>query len=354
MSACEPRIWPIGAASGGEPTSPRMRESSSRTSSSRSPAACARRLASIPATRPAGRRYSAARTATRGASGVTGSSPMCWSTISEASQSAATSTPVSRPRPVERLRERLAGDAVHRERDRIDGARREVGARRGSPRAPRTSRCRPRPGSRRRRGARSPRRRAGRARRRRAARASRSGRGRRRAPRRARAACAPARRACRPRPRRRGCRRARPRTRARPRRSPRPPRARFETSFSGSWRRKTSIPFSAADGDEAPANSPPTGREPTRKRPRSASPSGVLTRAWIARMRSHGLSTPRRTALSKTPPPETSRYANPARSRISASRSSSAVGTRPASGSWPSRRIVVSTSFGTTGTLSPQ
>jgi hypothetical protein len=76
-----------------------MRESSSSTSSSRSPLFCRRRLASMPATRPAGKPCSAERTATRGASGVTGSSPMCWSTISEASQSAATSTPVSNPRP---------------------------------------------------------------------------------------------------------------------------------------------------------------------------------------------------------------------------------------------------------------
>jgi hypothetical protein len=43
-----------------------------------------------------------------------------------------------------------------------------------------------------------------------------------------------------------------------------------------------------------------------------------------------GLSTPRRTAVSKTPPPETSRYAKPAPSSSSASRSRSAVGIRPA------------------------
>ena len=35
-----------------------------------------------------------------------------------------------------------------------------------------------------------------------------------------------------------------------------------------------------------------TGFEPTRNRPRSASPSGVVVRASIARIRSHGLSTP--------------------------------------------------------------
>ena len=67
------------------------------------------------------------------------------------------------------------------------------------------------------------------------------------------------------------------------------------------------MPLSAALATKRRAKSPPTGREPTRKRPRSASASGVLVRAFSARMRSQGLSTPRRTALSKTPPPETSR-----------------------------------------------
>src|SRR5215467_9695049 len=111
------------------------------------------------------------------------------------------------------------------------------------------------------------------------------------------------------------------------------------------------MPFSAADATKRRANSVSTGREPTRKRPRSASPSGVLTRALSARIRSHGLSTPRLTAESKQPPPETSRYAKPALSRTSASRSCSAAGTRPASGSCPSRRMVVSTSDGTSGSL---
>src|SRR5262249_19340438 len=59
-------------------------------------------------------------------------------------------------------------------------------------------------------------------------------------------------------------------------------------------------------------------------------------------IRSHGLSTPRLTAESKQPPPDTSRYAKPALSRISARRSCSAAGTLPARGSCPSRRIVVS------------
>ena len=89
-----------------------------------------------------------------------------------------------------------------------------------------------------------------------------------------------------------------------------------------------------------------TGREPTRNRPRSARPRGVVVRASIARIRSHGLSTARRTAESKTPPPETSRYAKPARSRISAIRRTSPVGSFPASGSCDSRRMVVSTISG--------
>ena len=79
------------------------------------------------------------------------------------------------------------------------------------------------------------------------------------------------------------------------------------------------MPFSAAEATKRRTKSPPTGREPTRKRPRSASPSGVVVRLLSARMRSQGLSTPRRTAESKTPPPETSRHANPALSSTSAS-----------------------------------
>src|ERR671914_88922 len=94
-----------------------------------------------------------------------------------------------------------------------------------------------------------------------------------------------------------------------------PASRRFETSFSGSCSRKTSTPFSAAEATKRRMKSAPTGREPTRKRPRSARPSGVVVRAFSARIRSHGLSTPRRTAESKTPPPETSRHAKPASAR---------------------------------------
>jgi hypothetical protein len=76
-------------------------------------------------------------------------------------------------------------------------------------------------------------------------------------------------------------------------------------------------------------------------------PSGVEVRASIARIRSQGDSTPRLTALSKTPPPEISSAANPALSSTSASSRIEAVGTRPASGSWLRSRTVVSISEGT-------
>src|SRR5262249_58709792 len=68
--------------------------------------------------------------------------------------------------------------------------------------------------------------------------------------------------------------------------------------------------------------------------------------------RSRGPSTGVRSVASKPPPPETSRHANRAVSRISATRSTSAVGSCTARGSCESRRIVVSTSFGTTRDLS--
>ena len=65
-SACEPRIWPIGEAGGGDPTSARIRASSSSTSSMRSPAAFALRWTSSAATSPGGKRCCAASVATRG------------------------------------------------------------------------------------------------------------------------------------------------------------------------------------------------------------------------------------------------------------------------------------------------
>src|SRR5918994_7673448 len=128
-----------------------------------------------------------------------------------------------------------------------------------------------------------------------------------------------------------------------------PASRRFETSLSGSCRRNTSMPFSAAEATKRRTKSALTGREPTRNRPRNASPSGVVVRAFSARIRSHGLSTPRRTAVSKTPPPETSSSAKPTKSSTSAMRSSSPAGRLPASGSCERRRTVVSTSRGTCG-----
>src|SRR5262249_57609275 len=79
---------------------------------------------------------------------------------------------------------------------------------------------------------------------------------------------------------------------------------------------------------------------------------GVETGALTARIRAHGLSTRRRTVASNTPPPDTSRHANPAPSRISATWRTSAVGRFPASGSCESSLMVVSTNFGTAGDLS--
>ena len=101
--------------------------------------------------------------------------------------------------------------------------------------------------------------------------------------------------------------------------------------------------------DDVSADRPRADQEPSAQR----DPQRSRTRARIARIRSQGLSTRRRTVASKTPPPETSRHAKPARSRISATRSTSAVGSRPVSGSCESSRTVVSTSLGTPGPYRP-
>ena len=127
-SACDARICPIGAASGGQPDSARMRTTSVSVSSRRSPAAWARRWTSSAATSPAGRSYSAARTAIRGATGATGSSPMCSSIRSAASHSVRRVDTRVAAEPVERIDERLAGDAVERQRQRVDGGGDQVGA----------------------------------------------------------------------------------------------------------------------------------------------------------------------------------------------------------------------------------
>ncbi len=79
------------------------------------------------------------------------------------------------PHPGERLGQRLAGDAVERECERIDGAGDQLRARPGRPRASRRARCRRRPGRRSRSAGRSPRRARRRAPPRGAAAASRSG-----------------------------------------------------------------------------------------------------------------------------------------------------------------------------------
>ena len=66
-------------------------------------------------------------------------------------------------------------------------------------------------------------------------------------------------------------------------------------------------PVVGGAGDETAHD---VGRDRTRadeEPARSARPSGVVVRASSARIRSHGLSTARLTAESKTPPPETSR-----------------------------------------------
>ena len=89
--------------------------------------------------------------------------------------------------------------------------------------------------------------------------------------------------------------------------SPRPRRAgsrRRSAGRAGGRRRCRSRPPCATNRR---TTSPLTGRAPTRKRPRTASASGVFVCAFSARIRSHGLSTPRRTAESNAPPPETSR-----------------------------------------------
>ena len=79
----------------------------------RSPAAWTRSCASRLATRPAGRLCCAARTAIRGASGVTGSSPMCSSMTRGPPERVDVDTAVE-AKAVERVGERLARNAVER------------------------------------------------------------------------------------------------------------------------------------------------------------------------------------------------------------------------------------------------
>ena len=118
---------------------------------------------------------------------------------------------------------------------------------------------------------------------------------------------------------------------------------RSSTSFSGSCRRKMSIPDSAAHRMKRRTRSASAGRGPTRNVPRNAITSGVDVRALSARIRSHGLSTARFTAPAKQPPPVTSSAAYPALSRSSARRRMCAVEMRPTNGSCDRSRIDVST-----------
>ena len=208
------------------------------------------------------------------------------------------------PEPGERLRGGLGRDAMRRERDRVDGAGDQVGAAPGGLERDR-ERVAPRAlaveADRQTRSARAARRRA---RPRARAAGARRDRGAGRAPRRSPAGASRRRRARRG----GGCRRGgRRRTRARRRGSPRPRRAGSRRRSAGRAGGRRRCRSSAAVATKRRTTSPPTGRAPTRKRPRTASASGVFVCAFSARIRSHGLSTPRRTAASKTPPPETSR-----------------------------------------------
>ena len=145
-SACEATIWPIGAASGGEPTSARtltdlvehlveavarrLRRAAARRARRRGrPAACAARRA---------RRRAAA-------SGETGSSPMCSSTRSDASQRRlqVDARCRGRPRraPARPTRPRRGASSARRDRRRSRSGRRP----RATPRSPRRARCRRRP-----------------------------------------------------------------------------------------------------------------------------------------------------------------------------------------------------------------
>ena len=199
----------------------------------------------------------AARTAIRGASGVTGSSPMCSSTRSAAAQSVvhvdAGVEPERRRAPAPPPPPRRGASSARPGRRRTRSGRR----RRARPRAPRRARCRPRPGSR----------------------------GRPAGPRRSRssATSSPARCGCssagriveqdarraelrqplaprRRAPRAGRCRRAAPpRTRGRRRRSPRPPRAGCRRRSAGRAAGRPRCRSAAALATKRRAKSPPTG-----------------------------------------------------------------------------------------------
>ena len=128
MSACDATICPIGAASGGEPTSSRTLITSARTSSSRSPAACARSCWSSAATSADGQLLlrGAHRDARRKRRNrlvadvlvdqVGGCPELVHVDAGRKTESG------------ERLCGRLGGNAMHRQCDRIHRRREDVGA----------------------------------------------------------------------------------------------------------------------------------------------------------------------------------------------------------------------------------
>ena len=128
-SACEARIWPIGDASGGQPASARTRPTSASTSSSRSPAAWARRWRSSAATSPAGRSCSAARDGDpRSERHDRLVADVLVDEVAGLPERFDVDTGRRRRGPSSDSRERLARDAVEGQRERIDGAGDQVGA----------------------------------------------------------------------------------------------------------------------------------------------------------------------------------------------------------------------------------
>ena len=86
---------------------------------------------------------------------------------------------------------------------------------------------------------------------------------------------------------------------------------RFETSLSGSCRRNTSIPLSAAVATNRRSKSPATGLLPDQEATAQGQRQRRLVRPRSARVDPVRSSTPRLTAESKHPPPETSSIREP-------------------------------------------
>ena len=112
------------------------------------------------------------------------------------------------------------------------------------------------------------------------------------------------------------------------------------------------MPFSAAHATKRPTMSPQTGCEPTRNRPRSAIPSGVETRALIARIRSHGVSAAAADGRVEDAAAGDLEAREPGLVEDLGDAQDLRGRQAPASGSCESSRTVVSTSFGTAGDLS--